>query len=427
MKLLKMEIRNTQIFGDSVQIDFTTADHVRQAASDGENVLRVFPLKDSLYSQVLIAIAGINATGKTTLLQIILMALQILFEGASLMDPMYRPLLIKLMKRSSLANDQMVCLEDMKWILYFVTGDKVCRLESDIAFRQEGHRGEEGGSFYFKDETLLTKNWTKMPKWKTFDFTGSNVKPFFQNEERKQPYFRDTVSIAVRAFSAEEVKNRVRQIFSMSLHSDWNIPDWTGTADPRLIHCFDSNVDMLDIRWGTDSGGPEFRLSFKNQGLNQYGGNLAALGNFLSSGTIKGVNLLNYIVSVLSRGGYMLVDEMENHLNKTLVEWIFSLFEDKRTNPLGACLIFSTHYPELLDHFRRNDNIYITRKKQGISEVVRYSEAVKRKELSKSGVLLYNVIQGTAPKYDDVQAARSLIEQRVQERVHAAQKEMHHE
>lgn len=66
-------------------------------------------------------------------------------------------------------------------------------------------------------------------------------------------------------------------------------------------------------------------------------------------------------------GGYLIVDELENHFNKEIAATLVRFFLDKKVNKKGAALIFSTHYSELLDEFERNDNIYIIRNKEGIS------------------------------------------------------------
>lgn len=67
------------------------------------------------------------------------------------------------------------------------------------------------------------------------------------------------------------------------------------------------------------------------------------------------------------KGGYLIVDELENHFNKEIAATLVRFFLDKKVNKKGATLIFSTHYSELLDEFERNDNIYIIRNKEGIS------------------------------------------------------------
>ena len=84
------------------------------------------------------------------------------------------------------------------------------------------------------------------------------------------------------------------------------------------------------------------------------------LFNFLSSGTTKGINL--YIVAAFSlKAGFdLIVDEIENHFHKTLVENLILLYKDKEVNRHNATLYFSTHYCELLDLFNRSDNIWVT-------------------------------------------------------------------
>ena len=50
---------------------------------------------------------------------------------------------------------------------------------------------------------------------------------------------------------------------------------------------------------------------------------------YLSSGTIKGISCFSAIAIALSRGGYVLIDEIENHLNKTIVIGLISLFSSR--------------------------------------------------------------------------------------------------
>lgn len=55
-------------------------------------------------------------------------------------------------------------------------------------------------------------------------------------------------------------------------------------------------------------------LKFKNEEviLN----NAVDLEQYLSSGTIKGIITFSMVKEVLQSGGYLLVDEIENHFNK---------------------------------------------------------------------------------------------------------------
>ena len=72
---------------------------------------------------------------------------------------------------------------------------------------------------------------------------------------------------------------------------------------------------------------------------------------------------------------------------------------DKKVNPKGAMLIFSTHYSELLDEFERNDNIYIERNINGIS-AENLSNILKRNDIKKSEAYQSGYLEGTVPMYD---------------------------
>ena len=57
--------------------------------------------------------------------------------------------------------------------------------------------------------------------------------------------------------------------------------------------------------------------------------NAVELEQYLSSGTIKGIITFSMVKEVLASGGYILVDELENHFNKeivvTLIRFLFIL------------------------------------------------------------------------------------------------------
>ena len=58
--------------------------------------------------------------------------------------------------------------------------------------------------------------------------------------------------------------------------------------------------------------------------------------------------------------------------------------------------------------------MYVLRKDSGVkTEVVRYSDEVKRIENKKSAAILRNVVRGSMPNYPDVQAMRMYVKERV--------------
>ena len=62
-------------------------------------------------------------------------------------------------------------------------------------------------------------------------------------------------------------------------------------------------------------------------------------------------------------------------------------------------LIFSTHYPELLDEYDRNDSIFITRNRNGIT-VENLTNILKRNDIKKSDAYQSGFLEGTTPTYE---------------------------
>lgn len=125
----------------------------------------------------------------------------------------------------------------------------------------------------------------------------------------------------------------------------------------------------------------------------------------LSSGTTKGVLLYIFVVAALENGFDLLIDEVENHFHKTLVENMISLFKDKTVNKKYATLIFTTHYCEVLDLFNRQDNIWIAKSDNKIHLENMYENYNIRTELLKSRQF-YNNVFDTSVNYEDLMALK---------------------
>ena len=122
------------------------------------------------------------------------------------------------------------------------------------------------------------------------------------------------------------------------------------------------------------------------------------LEKYLSSGTIKGIITFSMVKEVLQSCGYLLVDEIENHFNKEIVTTLMRFFMDSQLNKMGGTLVFTTHYPELLDEYDRNDAICIVRNQNGIT-VENLSNILKRNDIKKSGAYQSGFLEGTTPAY----------------------------
>lgn len=78
---------------------------------------------------------------------------------------------------------------------------------------------------------------------------------------------------------------------------------------------------------------------------------------------------------------------------------IIRIFKNNKLNKNGGTLIYSTHYPELLDEYDRNDNIFITKNQDGIT-VENLSYLLKRNDIKKSEVYQSGYLKGTTPSYN---------------------------
>ena len=113
-------------------------------------------------------------------------------------------------------------------------------------------------------------------------------------------------------------------------------------------------------------------------------------------------------IFAFTEGGYLVVDELENHFNREIVTTLVRFFMDKKVNKYGATLIFSTHYSELLDQFERNDGIYIVRNIGGIT-AENLSKILKRNDIKKSEVYDSDFLQGTVPSYESYIALKKVL------------------
>ena len=161
----------------------------------------------------------------------------------------------------------------------------------------------------------------------------------------------------------------------------------------KVISIFDENIhdlQMLDDH--------NFKLSFCNETKTVSDKELIYM---LSSGTTKGMLLYILMIASLQQGFDLIIDEIENHFHKTLVENMISLYKDKTVNRNNATLIFTTHYCELLDLFNRQDNIYIAKSNDKVYLTNMYEGFNIRPELLKSRQFYNNVFQ-TAVNYDEL-------------------------
>lgn len=185
-------------------------------------------------------------------------------------------------------------------------------------------------------------------------------------------------------------------VFSLLSYTNINILPFTEDIPLEVIAFLDPTIEKLYFEKVEDKA--FIHLKFKDEEeiiLN----NTVELEQYLSSGTIKGIITFSMVKEVLTSGGYLLIDELENHFNKEIVVTLMRFFMDSSLNKSGSTLIFTTHYSELLDEYDRNDPIYIVRNRNGIT-AENLSYILKRNDIKKSDAYQSGFLEGTTPAYE---------------------------
>lgn len=372
MKILRVEYQNIGVFKKGLIIDLTAKDRVFYDSP-------VSNVHKTINTNNITCLIGINASGKTTALNLIDIAIKIVAGNYGLNQFNISPRLLP---------------DGSKMVVDFFTDDTFYRLESIIGEKADGNKSR----LYFREETIFLK-----PKKEVV-----NRKQLFHYEERHIKYKRsywekEEFSLIKDQDSISAFIKKDSSVVNINYLDESNINIYTvpGRAYMDIINLFDDSIESIHHK--EHSVDITFKDSYKHSS-DRHGRDV------LSSGTIRGGNLLFDVKHTLSSGGIILVDELENHMNKRLIQVILELFADNDINKKGAMLVFSTHYAEILETITRKDSIYVMlRKKNYTSVAERYADVVKRNDVKKSEVILSNYINGTAPKYEYIEKLREFM------------------
>lgn len=372
MKILKLTLRNLPHFKDGLDIDFVAQQRVGD--DDKDSLYNAF---SNIYVNKAIAFVGINASGKTTILRVI-----------SFVMGMLNNIPINNIQSKGILKD----LDDNQKIIissYFYSDGMIYKLETHIQRKINHVDGSE--KFIISDEKLWSKKQRRVKTKKSlYDFKDSD---FIEKRNQNEQYLMDDVSIMVAINKKNNMDFFVRD---MLVWTDHNMLSVLGNFPKELLTLLDSSIEYLECK--KKEKGVDIRLKF-------YGkeeiiiNNTNILGQYLSSGTIKGLSVFMSAVFAFVEGGYLIIDEIENHFNREIVATLIRFFMDSKVNKNGATVIFSTHYSELLDEFNRNDSIFIVRNKEGIV-AENLASVLKRNDLKKSEVYDSDYLGGTVPSYE---------------------------
>lgn len=369
MKILRITAQGLPLFNEDLDICFYTQQRVSE---DDKNNL--YNLIDNYYLHSACAFIGINASGKTSVLKVINLALNIIKN-----EPINHVEAKTILGGSENATIRTYFYDKRKYI---------CCLETVITAKKA-----KTGEYVYS--ILSERLWekpiasVKSKKYLT-DFDG--IEPV-DSRNSNEAYLSDDVSFII---AHNKKVNDAVDVFSLLSYTNVNVLPFTEDIPLEVIAFLDPTIEKLCFEQA--EGKTFIHLKFRDEDeiiLN----NAVDLEQYLSSGTIKGIITFSMVKEVLQSGGYLLVDEIENHFNKEIVTTLMRFFMDSRLNKRGGTLIFTTHYPELLDEYDRNDGICIVRNRNGIT-VENLSYILKRNDIKKSDAYQSGFLEGTTPAYE---------------------------
>ena len=369
MKILRITAQGLPLFKEDLDICFYAQQRVSE---DDKNNL--YNMIENYYLHSACAFIGINASGKTSVLKVVNLALSIIKN-----EPINHAETKSILGGAKKAT---ICT------YFYDKRNYACCLETEITAKKS-----KNGEYIYSiiSERLWEKpiGSVRSKKYLT-DFAG--MKPTaIRNQD--EIYLPDDVSFII---AHNKKVNDTVEVFSLLFYTNINVLPFTEDIPLEVIAFLDPTIEKLCFE--QVEGKTFIHLKFKNEEeivLN----NAVDLEQYLSSGTIKGIITFSMVKEVLQSGGYLLVDEMENHFNKEIVTTLVRFFMDSRFNKNGGTLIFTTHYPELLDEYDRNDGIYIVRNCNGIT-VENLSYILTRNDIKRSDAYQSGFLEGTTPTYE---------------------------
>lgn len=370
MKLLRITAEGLPLFKEKLDICFYAQQRVAENQKD-----ILYSLFSNIYLNPANGFIGINASGKTSVLKVILLSLGVINN-----EPINH-----IETRDILGNVEKAVLNIF---FYSELNKEICRLETMITSKQTK---TEGIVYRILSEKIWSKQTDEVITRKSMlDFDDKEPVMFRSGQE---DFLSDDVSIMIARNKKTGENMRVVNLLQFT---NINVLPFSDNIPAEVITYLDPTVEHLEF----DEMDQKTVIRLKFKGKDEIVMNdPIQLNNYLSSGTVKGMITFTLAQEVLQKGGYIVVDEIENQFNKEIVTTLMRFFMDSKLNKNGGTLIFSTHYPELLDEYDRNDSIFIIRNRDGIT-VENLSTILKRNDIKKSDAYQSGFLEGTTPMYE---------------------------
>lgn len=379
MRILRIEADGIFLFNEKIVIDFYAEQRVNH-----DNTSMLFNSFGKIYTNNVLSFVGVNASGKTTSLKLISFVMSLLNAEA----------INNIETKTILEKSGNVSLK-----VYFYDENKgVCYLETTIGTTKQ--EGAEDRYSILSEKLYIRKASSITSKTNLFEFSKENL--YLSREESKEQFMflKDDVSVVIALGKSGNVFFR-----DFTEWTDFNVLNSFGNFPIELIQFLDPTIEYIRFNKTEKELVVKFRKDKEPISMRT----TQTISHYLSSGTIKGLNVFMQAWLVLINGGYLIIDEIENHFNKEIVATLIRFFMDKKVNKNGATLIYSTHYVELLDELDRNDGIYIIRNSDGIT-IQKLNNIMNRNDIKKSDAFQSGMLKGTAPSYEATMKLKKVFE-----------------
>lgn len=352
MKLLKVVANNFKL----CEKDFTLSFVPEANKTQDDKEFELHEIDENLFVYTTLGIIGKNASGKTTVVDLL-----------SLVYDIFSFFRVKGSADLFLMWNKIVSLD----ITFYHEGN-LYRYTTDLC----PDDSPVNKTINFKNQKLYSRTYYKTLSKQIFDYSKYNELTFDSElPDDTSILYGILKKISIRGLYSPSDDMYYR--FYSETYNVYKMIDNNHKIIETILKMFDEHLDNIEMK-----NEDKFIVYYTDKSKIEVSNK--ELYNMLSSGTTKGFGLFTYVVYSLKYGTDLLIDEIENHFHKTLVENLVNLYKDKSVNRKNATLIFTTHYCELLDLFNRTDNIYITKYDKYIRLENVYRDYNFRPELSKS-------------------------------------------
>lgn len=403
--VLRVRAENIGFFENKIfDIDFTN----QMQVTNFDEHHSYYNIGSSIYLPKVVVIKGVNASGKTSILEMIDMFFSIYFERL----PLKYALRSDFISKAFSGNE-------VKLTLFFEQGGKIFQITSTINSVEDNSSeemffGNQRKRYVISGEKIYGKSLYKHTKKTTLYDEGFELlhdRALLRVGEKT--FLKDDESIIsiLELQTRQRLFTEIERMGGIGEQYLWlRLSQGTNAFDPQIIQFLDPSVKKIKrkqikqlnarVSRQAERAIDLYEVHFANNEI--YELTRQQLAGTLSAGTMRGIRIFSRIKEVLKTGGLYLVDELELHFHKSIIADIIKLFNNPDTNPHNAVLVFSTHYTEILDFFERNDQIFIVHRNEKYAiQISNYSHYDKKNHLKKSDAYFADSYElGTAISYE---------------------------